>query len=74
MTEAEMMTDPRRLQAIKELNDVIAHIRADAAAQGNATYCLTVLPPLLKKLEEKLEAANVIEAMLLAEEGGEMDD
>lgn len=70
MTEVEMMHDPRRLEAVKELNLVIAHIRHDAAADGNATYYLSVLPPLLKKLEAALEHANQVEAMLLAEERG----
>lgn len=61
------MNDPRRRKAEKELRDIVRHISADIKADGNAMYYLTVLPPLIKKLETANENLNLIEAQILFE-------
>ena len=61
------MNDPRRLKAEKELHDIVRHISADIKADGNAMYYLTVLPPLIKKLETANENLNLSEAQILFE-------
>lgn len=61
------MNDPRRLKAEKELHDIVRHISADIKTDGNAMYYLTVLPPLIKKLETANENLNLIEAQILCE-------
>lgn len=65
------MNDPRRREAEKELHDIVRHIRTDIKADGNAMYYLTVLPPLIKKLETANENLNIIEAKILCEMEGQ---
>lgn len=64
---ATFVNDPRRVAAEKELHDIVHRIQTNIKFDGNAHYYLTVLPPLLKKLEEAYENLNVIEAAVEAE-------
>ena len=69
------MNHPKRLEAQKELDKIVHHISADIKADGNAMYYLTILPPILKKLEAAVENLNIVEAKIIAElQGGESDE
>ena len=61
------MGDSRRLSAKKELDEVVKHIQSCIKFDGTAMYYLTVLPPLLKKLETAYENLSVVEATIIAE-------
>ena len=63
------VNDPRRVAAQQELDAVIRHIGADVKFPGSAEYFLTVLPPLLAKLEAALANLNMVEAQILYELG-----
>lgn len=69
------MSHPERVAAQKELDEAVRHIQTDIKADGNALYYLTILPPLLKKLEAAVESLNIVEAKIIAElQGGESDE
>lgn len=55
------MKDPRRVAAENELHSILHHIHSDICMHGSAQYYLTVLPPLLKKLEASYENFNIVE-------------
>lgn len=59
--------DPRRVAAKKELDCVVRHIRADVMMDGSALYYLTVLPPLVKKLEAAYMELKQIEERIIQE-------
>lgn len=61
--------DPRRVAAQRELDSILCHIGTDVRFPGSAEYFLTVLPPLLKKLEAALVNLNTVEAQVLLELG-----
>lgn len=61
------MEHPERIAAQKEVDKVVRNVSADVKANGNAMYYLTVLPPLLKRLETAVENLNIVEAKLIAE-------
>ena len=65
------MSDPRRIAAQEEMDGIIRHIVVDLKSNGSATYYLTVLPPLLKKLEAACEKLNLIETQIICELKGE---
>lgn len=65
--------DPRRVAAQNELEAAVKHIRSDIMVDGNAMYYLTVLPPLLKKLETAYESLTTIEAKILCELEGKVE-
>ena len=61
------MHDPRRLAAKAELDAATRNIRESLKADGSAGYYMTVLPPLLKRLEQAQENLIIIEATVAAE-------
>ena len=60
----KFMNDPRRVAAQKELDSVRHNISVNVKFNGSAQYYLTVLPPLLKRLEDAVENLNVVEALV----------
>lgn len=65
-----LVDHPERVEAKKEVDDIMHHIEADTKSGGSAQYLLTVLPPLLKKLETAYVRLITIEAQI----GGDSDD
>ncbi len=61
------MNDPRRIAAQRELNEIVRHISTDLKSDGSAMYYLTVLPPILKKLEAANENLSIVEAAVASE-------
>lgn len=61
------MNDPRRIAAQREVDEIIRHISTDLKFDGNAMYYLTVLPPILKKLETAMENLSIVEASVTSE-------
>ena len=64
---AAFMNDPRRVAAEKELHESVARIRNALKFDGNAGYYLSVLPPLIKQLEDANEGLITAEATVEAE-------
>ena len=61
------MNDPSRIAAQREVDEIVRHISTDLKFSGNAMYYLTVLPPLLKKLEAAMENLSIVEASVTYE-------
>lgn len=61
------MNDPRRISAQKEVDSVRHTISVDVKFNGSAQYYLTVLPPLLKRLEQAVENLAIVEATIETE-------
>jgi|GEM_PF-1309622 len=69
------MNHPERVAAQKELDEAVLRISTDIKVGGSAMYYLTILPPILKKLEAAVENLNIVEAKIIAElQGGESDE
>lgn len=58
---AKFMSDPERLAAEQRMRDLVKHIQASVKTDGSAEYYLTVLPPILKQLEEARQNLATIE-------------
>lgn len=56
------MNDPRRIAAQQELDSIRRKISENVKFDGTAMYYLSVLPPLLVKLEKAYENLNIVEA------------
>ena len=65
------MNHPERVAAQKELDEAVLRISTDIKVGGSAMYYLTILPPLLKKLEAAMESLNIVEAKIIADLQGE---
>lgn len=52
------MNHPERVAAQKELDEAVLRISTDIKVGGSAMYYLTILPPILKKLEAAVENLN----------------
>lgn len=61
------MKDPRRVSAENELHDILLSLQSDININGSAQYYLTVLPPLLKKLETAYVKLITVEATVKTE-------
>lgn len=61
------VNDPRRISAQMEINEIVRHISTDLKSDGSALYYLTVLPPILKKLEAAMENLSIVEATVTSE-------
>jgi len=69
------MNHPERVAAQKELDEAVLRISTDIKVGGSAMYYLTILPPLLKKLEAAMESLNIVEAKIIADlQGGDEND
>ncbi len=69
------MNHPERVAAQKELDEAVLRISTDIKVGGSAMYYLTILPPILKKLEAAVENLNIVEAKIIAElQGGDCDE
>ena len=69
------MNHPERVAAKKELDEAVLRISTDIKVGGSAMYYLTILPPLLKKLEAAMESLNIVEAKIIADlQGGDEND
>lgn len=64
------MNDPRRVAAQSALDEIVRHIQEDIKSNGNAMYYMTILPTLLKKLNEAYEELAIVEAAVEAEIAG----
>lgn len=65
------MNDKRRLEAEKRLRGLVSHIQSSVETDcPNAGYYLTVLPPLLKQLQDAQENLIVVEATIESELAG----
>lgn len=62
----KFISDPERMTAERRVRDLVNRIQASVKFDGNAEYYLTVLPPILKQLEEAYENLTVIEATVQA--------
>lgn len=60
----KFMNDPRRVEAQKELDSIRHSISVNVKFNGTAQYYLTILPPLLKRLEQAMENLNIVEATI----------
>lgn len=63
----EFVNDPRRIAAENELHESLARINDALKFDGSAGYYLSVLPPLLKRLEAANESLITVEATVEAE-------
>lgn len=61
------INDPRRVAAETKMHDIVKRIQSDIKTDGNASYYLTVLPPLLNSLQEAWDNLITIEATVEAE-------
>lgn len=60
--------DKRRVEAEKRLRGLVSHIQSSVKIGcPNAGYYLTVLPPLLKQLQEAQENLIIVEATIESE-------
>lgn len=64
---AAFMNDPRLVAAEKALHEAVDKIRDSLVFNGTAGYYLSVLPPLLKRLEEADEHLTIVAATVEAE-------
>lgn len=66
------VNDPRRVSAQKEVDDLVRHIEADVKAGGSVQYLLSVLPPLLNRLEAAYTSLITVEAKIRLELEGQL--